>query len=308
MTVVVVKDRYTLDKRIGQGTQSVVYRGRDLVDNRTVAVKQIICEQTARLCWPLTSLGANFREVSSLVLLMNKRSQHIVRLLDVVSSSDRLSLVFEHCDENLSRFIRRSKTDGIYGGLRPSVVRDFSHQLISGMAVVHGEWIIHRDIKPENIFVRKGVLKIGDFGLSKQYSYPAPPETLEVASLWYRAPEVLLRTGYDVGMDLWSIGCVIGEMVRGKPMFTADTECGLLQQIVCEMFDPSVESWKLLEGVLGCGQKDDRMSRLKRQICSNVGYEGLDLILGFLEYDSNKRLRCDEALRHDYFENSENLV
>jgi len=309
--------KYHLGESIGQGTQSVVYRATDPGAGRMVAVKQIFCpSESGGSLFPLTSLGANFREVSALNQLMMFGHENIIRFVDMVVRADKLLLVFEHCDENLCQYIRRVGRKNSRG-LPAGLVRDLSFQLLTGMSAVHDARIIHRDVKSENILLKRLgssglLLKVADFGLAKQYSYPPPIETLDVGSLWYRSPEVLIRSGYDVGMDLWGIGCVVGEMMTGKALFVEDCEIGMLMKIFQTLGTPRVEDWPAIGYAVNvsihwpCWDRVVCMKKFKERISCQSGMSGFELLVCLLRYNSNERLRCREALRHDFFENSEN--
>lgn len=100
-------------------------------------------------------------------------------------------------------------------------------QLLSGLQHCHENGILHRDIKPSNLLIDKnGVLKIADFGLANFFPPKQKrPLTSRVVTLWYRAPELLLgSTDYGVGIDLWSAGCLLGEMFVGRPIMPGRTE------------------------------------------------------------------------------------
>ena len=111
-----------------------------------------------------------------------------------------------------------------------AAVQSYSWQLINGMAWCHSHRIFHRDLKPQNLLVQpaNGRLKIGDFGLTRAFALPLRSYTHEVVTLWYRAPEILLGAkDYACPIDMWSVGCVLGEMATGKPMFPVRVErCG----------------------------------------------------------------------------------
>jgi cyclin-dependent kinase 12/13 len=100
-------------------------------------------------------------------------------------------------------------------------------QLLLGLKHCHENGILHRDIKTSNLLLSKdGVLKIADFGLATSFD-PARTQTMtsQVITLWYRPPELLLgATFYGVGVDLWSVGCILGELLMGQPIFPARTE------------------------------------------------------------------------------------
>jgi len=101
------------------------------------------------------------------------------------------------------------------------------NQLLSGLEHCHNRHVLHRDIKGSNLLIdNEGILKIADFGLASffdpNYRHPM---TSRVVTLWYRPPELLLgATDYGVGIDLWSAGCILGELLVGKPIMPGRTE------------------------------------------------------------------------------------
>lgn len=118
------------------------------------------------------------------------------------------------------------------------------HQLLSGLAEVHARRIIHRDIKPLNILLSEdGILKIADFGLARGLSLPERTYTEDVATLYYRAPEVILRQRYSTEMDIWSIGCVFYEMVTTKCLFQGDSAVDQIHRILRVFGTPTPEEW-----------------------------------------------------------------
>lgn len=162
---------------------------------------------------------------------------NIVRLYDVIHTETKLVLIFEFCDRDLKKYM---DAHGDRGALDPNTVRSFMYQLLKGTAFCHENRVLHRDLKPQNLLInRKGELKLGDFGLARAFGVPvntfsnevyAPSYIpmavivltpfLEVVTLWYRAPDVLLgsRT-YNTSIDVWSCGCIFAEMISGVPLF-----------------------------------------------------------------------------------------
>lgn len=101
------------------------------------------------------------------------------------------------------------------------------HQLLSGLEHCHNRNVLHRDIKGSNLLVdNEGVLRIADFGLASFFDpNHKQPMTSRVVTLWYRSPELLLgATDYDVGVDLWSAGCILAELLAGRPIMPGRTE------------------------------------------------------------------------------------
>lgn len=100
-------------------------------------------------------------------------------------------------------------------------------QLLRGLDHCHTNHVLHRDIKSSNLLINQhGVLKIADFGLSTFFDpHNSVPLTTNVVTLWYRPPELLLGASrYSVGIDMWSTGCVIGEIYAGKPILPGKKE------------------------------------------------------------------------------------
>ncbi|KAL1095435.1 hypothetical protein V6Z11_D06G156500 [Gossypium hirsutum] len=126
-------------------------------------------------------------------------------------------------------------------------VKCYMKQLLSGLEHCHKQGVLHRDIKGSNLLIdSEGILKIADFGLSTSYDpEQKKPLTSRVITLWYRLPELLLgATHYGVGVDLWSAGCILAELLSGKPIMPGRTEIEQLHKIFKLCGSPSEEYWK----------------------------------------------------------------
>lgn len=210
--------------RIGEGTYGYVYRAVDKDSGEQVALKRVILHNEKQDGFPLTSL----REIKTLIRC---RHENIVELRDVVvgQKRDSVFLVFEYCEHDLSVLLKMTQTP-----FKESEIKRLTMQLLAALEFVHKNWIIHRDIKLSNLLYNsRGVLKLADFGLARTVSYPASGNNLTptVVTLWYRAPELLLgASDYSFGVDMWSVGCILGELLLNKPLMSGEDE---MDQIRC---------------------------------------------------------------------------
>lgn len=213
-------------------------------------------------------------------------------------------------------------------------------QLLGGLLYLHRNWVMHRDLKPANIMVTSaGEVKIGDLGLARLFQRPL--NTLftgdkVVVTIWYRAPELLLGSRhYTPAVDLWAIGCIFAELLSLRPIFKGEEakmdnkksvpfQRNQMQKIVEILGMPSKEHWPLLTSMPEYAQLpslaagNHRVSNpqgldnwywstlstfkySKDDPTKTPGAEGLNLLRNLLEYDPNRRLTAEQALKHNYF-------
>jgi cyclin-dependent kinase 12/13 len=204
-----------LDK-IGQGTYSNVYKARDLETGKIVALKKVRFDTLEA-----ESVRFMAREIQVL-----RRLDHpnVVKLEGLVTSrmSCSLYLVFEYMEHDLAGL---AACPAIM--FTEAQVKCYLQQLLRGLDHCHQHGVLHRDIKGSNLLLdNEGILKIADFGLATFFNpHQKQQLTSRVVTLWYRAPELLLgATEYGVGVDLWSTGCILAELLAGKSIMPGRTE------------------------------------------------------------------------------------
>merc|ERR1719450_664577 len=184
--------------------------------------------------------GVPSTAIREIALLKELSHQNVVKLYDVFCRPNKLILVFEFVENDLKKYMKAQ-----HGRLAPSAVKRFAYQLCRGVEFCHANRIIHRDIKPQNLLINSQLqLKLADFGLARAFTVPVPKYTHEVVTVWYRPPEILLGgTHYSVPVDIWSIGCVMGEMATGAPLFAGDSEIDTIFKIFQKLGTPTEQIW-----------------------------------------------------------------
>lgn len=213
--------------QIGHGTYSNVYKARDKDTGKLVALKKVRFD---------TSEPESVKFMAREIMILQKLDHpNIVKLEGLATSRMEYSLylVFEYMYSDLAKIL--SGTDESETVTEPQI-KCYMQQLLSGLEHCHERGILHRDIKGANLLIdRNGMLKIADLGLGTFVNTERnrQPLTNRVVTLWYRAPELLLGSSdYDVGIDLWSVGCLLAEMFAGRPILPGRTEVIIRHSLV----------------------------------------------------------------------------
>ncbi len=280
-------------RKIGEGTYGEVYEAIDTINNRKVAMKKMRIENKDEGI-PITAL----REMC---ILKHLRHNNVVQLYEIIQDVDKIVLIFEYADMDLKMYVDKEK------GIKDiKIIQQFTLQILKGLYYCNINRIIHRDLKPQNLLLISSemTLKLCDFGLSRMFSLPMGKMTHEIITLWYRPPEVLLGIeNYTTKVDSWSIGCIMAEMITGKPLFPGDCEIGQLFKIFQIMGTPNEDTWpgiyKLKDFSLNFPQWKPK--KLK-DLFPNFDKDGLDLMEKFLQMDPDKRITIKDAINHPFLE------
>ena len=320
-----IEEKYEFIKQIGLGSFSAVCSCYDRKDNRNVAIKKV-----TNAFDDLEDARHILREIK---LLSFFDHDNIVTLLDVAKPENKLNyndvyVITDLMETDLHRVIysRQELTD--------EHIQYFIYQILRGTLYFHSANVIHRDLKPANILANKNCdLKICDFGLDHgkikdddktvlnlienpslpiEYSnniiYDDSKRELNDRNIsrWYRAPEAILSPDdYKKPVDIWSIGCILAELLGRQPLFPADNNLDELQKIISVLGSPSESDLEYINDTKIKTYVNRLAKRTKQSfnlMFSNANPVALDLLGKMLTFSPKKRYTVEQCISHPYFE------
>lgn len=287
---------------IGRGAYGIVCAAVNSETREEVAIKKI-----GNAFDNIIDARRTLREIK---LLRHMEHENVIAIKDIIRPPKKdtfndVYIVYELMDTDLHQIIRSDQQ------LTDDHCQYFLYQLLRGLKYVHSASVLHRDLKPSNLLLNASCdLKIGDFGLARTTS-ETDFMTEYVVTRWYRAPELLLNcTEYTAAIDIWSVGCILGEIMTGEPLFPGKDYVHQLRLITELIGSPDDASLGFL--------RSDNARRYVRQLprCRkqqfatrfpNKSSGAVDLLEKMLVFDPNKRITVEEALRHPYLQSLHDL-
>jgi mitogen-activated protein kinase 1/3 len=294
----IVDCKYHPLKPLGHGAYGVVCSALNKVENKRVAIKKI-----GKAFDDLVDAKRILRELR---LLRHFQHENVVGLLDLVppledGKFEDMYVVMDLMDSDLHKIIYSKNS------LSDDHIQYFIYQTLRGMKYIHSANVLHRDLKPANLLLNANCdLKICDFGLARGFTEGTDVDLTEyVVTRWYRAPEVMCACNhYDAKIDVWAIGCILGELHGRKPLFPGDDYMQQMELILQVLGTPTAEELKFITNAKALQWIQSLTPRPKvplSRLYPNANPLALDLMDKMLKFDPNERISVTEALAHPYF-------
>ncbi|KAI8597791.1 kinase-like domain-containing protein [Dissophora ornata] len=292
-------DQYQILDVVGEGAYGIVCSAIYKPTGQKVAIKKITPFDHSMFC---------LRTLREIKLLKYFNHENVISILDIVKpptleAFQEVYLIQELMETDMHRVIRTQD-------LSDDHCQYFIYQTLRALKCMHSANVLHRDLKPSNLLLNANCdLKICDFGLARSANSNDEHSgfmTEYVATRWYRAPEIMLTfKEYTKAIDVWSVGCILAEMLSGKPLFPGRDYHSQLNLILDVLGTPTMEDFY---GIKSRRARDYiRTLAFKRRIpfasmFPDANPLALDLLEKFLTFNPVKRITVEEALRHPYLE------
>ena len=293
-----MKKKYEVLGIVGEGAYGIVYKCKNKETGKFVAIKKFketddeLVQKTMK------------RELKMLQII---KHPNVVEFQEAFTNKKNLFLVFEYVEKNLLEVLEESPE-----GLSPKLIKSFVYQMCKALQYLHSINMIHRDVKPENLLIDENLqLKICDFGFARKVKLNSNENNINemtdyVATRWYRSPELLLSGGiYGPSVDYWAVGCIMGELADGNPMFPGDNETDQINCIIKVLGDlPNDLVDMFYKNSIYKGKELLKVSRpetIERKYMGKLGPTAIDFMKGLLQLDPKKRLNDETVFKHKYF-------
>lgn len=289
--------KFEILQKLGKGAYGIVWKAVEKKTKRVVALKKVF-----EAFHNDTDAQRTFREV--MILQELNSHDNVIKLVNVIKAENKrdLYLVFEFMETDLHAVIKA-------GILKKEHKQYIVYQLLKGLKYLHSGGIVHRDLKPSNLLVNSDCLvKIGDFGLARSLSATEddcdPIMTEYVATRWYRAPEIVLGSNrYSKSVDMWSVGCILAELVNERALFPGKSTINQIELIMEVIGKPSQEDVKSVNSQNAVSILNGISTKRKLAFASHFKDTDpvvVDFMRRCLEFNPEKRMTVEEGLGHPY--------
>ncbi|CAH4037203.1 mitogen-activated protein kinase 1 [Pieris rapae] len=294
-----VGPRYKNLQYIGEGAYGMVVSAYDTVKQSRVAIKKISPFEHQTYCQ---------RTLREIKILTRFKHENIIDIRDILRAEtiEQMKDVYiVQClmETDLYKLLKTQKLSNDH-------ICYFLYQILRGLKYIHSANVLHRDLKPSNLLLNTTCdLKICDFGLARV----ADPDhdhtgflTEYVATRWYRAPEIMLNSkGYTKSIDIWSVGCILAEMLSNRPIFPGKHYLDQLNHILGVLGSPGQEDLDCIINEKARGYLESLPYKPRvpwTQLFPNAEPRALDLLDKMLTFNPHKRITVEDALAHPYLE------
>ncbi len=293
---------YSAERVIGHGSFGVVFLAKVAETGEVVAIKKVLQDK-------------RFRN-RELQMMRSLSHPNIIAMRHCFYSNGEkpddlyLNLVLEFLPDTVFRFSRMFSRQKEY--MPMLYVKLFAYQLCRALAYLHNPSlnICHRDVKPQNLLMdpTTGLLKLCDFGSAKQM-LNGESNVSYICSRYYRAPELIFgSTSYTTGIDVWSVGTVLAEMLIGQPLFAGETAIDQMVEIIKVLGTPAKENLVAMnKSYSDFAFPQIRPLPWNRVFRSHVPASAIDLVSQMLRYTPDQRISMLEAMSHAFFDELRDL-
>nr|XP_027194793.1 cyclin-dependent kinase-like 4 [Dermatophagoides pteronyssinus] len=288
-------EKYEKIAKIGEGSYGIVFKCRNRDNGQLVAIKKYVETEDDPLIKKIA-----MREIK---MLKQLKHPNLINLIEVFRRKRKLHLVFEYCELTVLDILEKYPR-----GVPEPIVKRIMWQTINAVNFCHKHNCIHRDVKPENILLtRECIVKLCDFGFARTL-IPGENYTDYVATRWYRAPELLVGdTNYGPAVDVWAIGCVAAELMRGEALWPGKSDVDqlyLIRKTLGDLLARHITIFRTNEFFAGVSiPEPDTIEPLEQKIPKHIDQTGFEFLRRTLDKDPAKRSTCEQLLQFSYFNN-----
>uniref|UniRef100_A0A9J2PPM4 Mitogen-activated protein kinase n=1 Tax=Ascaris lumbricoides TaxID=6252 RepID=A0A9J2PPM4_ASCLU len=271
----------------------------DVETHERVAIKKISPFEHQTFC------QRTLREIKILTRFKHENIINIQEIIRAPSVEQMKDIYIVQClmETDLYKLLKTQKLSNDH-------ICYFLYQILRGLKYIHSANVIHRDLKPSNLLLNTTCdLKICDFGLAR-VTDPGHDHTgfltEYVATRWYRAPEIMLNSkGYTKSIDVWSVGCILAEMLNNRPLFPGKHYLDQLNLILAVIGSPSQEDLQCIINEKARSYLLSLPHKVKQpwlRMYPSADPRALDLLDKMLTFNPSKRINIEDALAHPYLE------